>query len=144
MVQSVRCRYVLLVTETLHGRRQEERCHHPPPPGATVSNAPDSDPLCPHGRHRWEKLHRRCFPTIQTQTDNLLLVGEAAGLVNPFNGEGVGFAMESGLMAAEVAAEALVDGELSTGRLAVFGRRLREWYLSLFPEFATGTFENGR
>lgn len=58
-------------------------------------------------------------------------MGQAAGLVNPFNGEGVGFAMESGLMAAEVAAEALVDGELSAGRLAVFGRRLREWYLSL-------------
>jgi len=56
----------------------------------------------------------------------------------------VGFAMESGLMAAEVAAEALVDGELSAGRLAVFGRRLRECHLSLFPERATGTFENGR
>jgi flavin-dependent dehydrogenase len=72
------------------------------------------------------------FPTMQTQADNLLLVGEAAGLVNPFSGEGVGFAMESGLMAAEVAAEALADGDLSVGRLSVYGRRLRERYLSLF------------
>ncbi len=76
------------------------------------------------------------FPTMQTQADNLLLVGEAAGLVNPFNGEGVGFAMESGLLAAEVAAEALADGDLSAGRLAIYGRCLRERYLSLFSSLS--------
>ncbi|HVE75115.1 MAG TPA: geranylgeranyl reductase family protein [Mycobacteriales bacterium] len=37
----------------------------------------------------------------------LLLVGDAAGAVNPFNGEGIAYAMESGSIAAEVAAQAL-------------------------------------
>jgi geranylgeranyl reductase family protein len=39
--------------------------------------------------------------------DGLLLVGDAAGAVNPFNGEGIAYAMESGRMAAEVAVQAL-------------------------------------
>jgi geranylgeranyl reductase family protein len=39
--------------------------------------------------------------------DGLLLVGDAAGAVNPFNGEGIAYAMESGRMAAEVVAQAL-------------------------------------
>lgn len=37
----------------------------------------------------------------------LLLVGDAGGMVNPFNGEGIAYAMESGEMAAEVVAQAL-------------------------------------
>jgi menaquinone-9 beta-reductase len=37
----------------------------------------------------------------------VLLVGDAGGAVNPFNGEGIAYAMESGLLAAEVAAQAL-------------------------------------
>jgi flavin-dependent dehydrogenase len=40
-------------------------------------------------------------------TRGVLLVGDAAGAVNPFNGEGIAYAMESGLLAAEVAAQAL-------------------------------------
>ena len=36
----------------------------------------------------------------------LLLVGDAGGMVNPFNGEGIAYAMESGRLAAEVAAQA--------------------------------------
>jgi geranylgeranyl reductase family protein len=75
---------------------------------------------------------RTDFPRVQTETDGLLLVGEAAGLVNPINGEGVDFALESGLLAADVAAEALLAGDLSGERLAVYGRRLRERYLTLF------------
>ena len=37
----------------------------------------------------------------------LLLAGDAAGLVNPFNGEGIAYAMESGEILARVAAQAL-------------------------------------
>ena len=37
----------------------------------------------------------------------VMLVGDAAGAVNPFNGEGIAYAMESGLLAAEVAVQAL-------------------------------------
>ncbi len=39
--------------------------------------------------------------------DGLLLVGDAGGAVNPFNGEGIAYAMETGRLAAEVAAQAL-------------------------------------
>ena len=37
----------------------------------------------------------------------LLLAGDAAGMVNPFNGEGIAYAMESGELLARVAAQAL-------------------------------------
>jgi geranylgeranyl reductase family protein len=37
----------------------------------------------------------------------LLLVGDAGGMVNPFNGEGIAYAMESGEMAADVITQAL-------------------------------------
>jgi geranylgeranyl reductase family protein len=38
----------------------------------------------------------------------MVLIGDAGGLVNPFNGEGIGYAMESGETAAELIHEALV------------------------------------
>jgi flavin-dependent dehydrogenase len=38
----------------------------------------------------------------------LLLIGDAAGAVNPFNGEGIAYAMETGQIAAELVHEALV------------------------------------
>jgi geranylgeranyl reductase family protein len=47
-------------------------------------------------------LHRR-----PAYTRGLLLAGDAAGAVNPFNGEGISYAMETGRAAAEAAAEAL-------------------------------------
>ncbi|MCP9945051.1 geranylgeranyl reductase family protein [Streptomyces somaliensis] len=39
-------------------------------------------------------------------TRGLLLVGDAGGLVNPFNGEGIAYAMESGRLAADVIVQA--------------------------------------
>ena len=39
-------------------------------------------------------------------TRGLLLVGDAGGLVNPFNGEGIAYAMEAGQIAAEVISQA--------------------------------------
>ena len=53
----------------------------------------------------------------------VLLVGDAGGMVNPFNGEGIAYAMEAGAMAAEVVAEALARPE---------GRQ-RELALSAYP-----------
>jgi geranylgeranyl reductase family protein len=41
----------------------------------------------------------------------LLLVGDAGGLVNPFNGEGIGYAMESARLAAECVVQALARGD---------------------------------
>ena len=43
--------------------------------------------------------------------DGLVLIGDAAGAVNPFNGEGIAYAMESGRIAAEVAVQALARPE---------------------------------
>ena len=65
-------------------------------------------------------LHRR-----PAYTRGLLLTGDAAGTVNPFHGEGISYAMETGRMAAETAVEALAvpDG---LAREAVL-RRYPEW-----------------
>ena len=43
--------------------------------------------------------------------DGMLLVGDAAGAVNPFNGEGIAYAMESGRLAAECVVQALSRAE---------------------------------
>jgi len=41
----------------------------------------------------------------------LMVVGDAAGVVNPFNGEGIAYAMETGRLAAESADDALAVGD---------------------------------
>ena len=41
---------------------------------------------------------------------NHLVVGDAAGTINPFNGEGIGYGYETGRLAAEVLDEALASG----------------------------------
>jgi geranylgeranyl reductase family protein len=41
----------------------------------------------------------------------LMLVGDAGGVVNPFNGEGIAYAMESGELAAEIANQGLRRGD---------------------------------
>jgi geranylgeranyl reductase family protein len=43
--------------------------------------------------------------------NGLLLVGDAGGTVNPFNGEGIGFAMESAKLAAQYVVQALARPE---------------------------------
>jgi flavin-dependent dehydrogenase len=52
------------------------------------------------GASRHPPLHR-----------GVLFVGDAAGLVNPFNGEGIDYAMESGQLAAEVGLAVLESGD---------------------------------
>ncbi|HGG04000.1 MAG TPA: geranylgeranyl reductase family protein [Aliiroseovarius sp.] len=42
---------------------------------------------------------------------NILFVGDAAGLVDPLTGEGIAYALESGDIAARVAAQAITKGE---------------------------------
>lgn len=42
--------------------------------------------------------------------DGLMLVGDCAGAINPFNGEGISYAMESGELAADAIAEAHARG----------------------------------
>jgi flavin-dependent dehydrogenase len=75
----------------------------------------------------------RCdFTTAPTHAPGVLLVGEAAGLVNPLTGEGIDYALESGRIAAGQLLHAL-DGEgLSTERRAGYDAALRVHYQSLF------------
>ena len=70
-------------------------------------------------------LHRQ-----PAYTRGLLLVGDAAGAVNPFNGEGISYAMETGLLAAEAAAGALAapEGAAREEVLRRYPARLRELY----------------
>ncbi|HEV2255027.1 MAG TPA: geranylgeranyl reductase family protein [Streptosporangiaceae bacterium] len=60
----------------------------------------------------------------------LLLAGDAGGMVNPFNGEGIAYAMESGEILARTIAQALARARRSeTERvLAGYPRALREAY----------------
>ena len=56
----------------------------------------------------------------------MLVIGDAAGLVNPFNGEGIAYAMESAELAAELVAEALVKDRPGVAHL--YPTMLRERY----------------
>jgi geranylgeranyl reductase family protein len=47
------------------------------------------------------------FNRVPHYTRGVLLVGDSGGMVNPFNGEGIAYAMESGELAAEVVVQAL-------------------------------------
>jgi geranylgeranyl reductase family protein len=61
--------------------------------------------------HRTEPIRGAALPMAFNRkphyADGLLLVGDSAGMVNPFNGEGIAYAMESGQLAADVMAQAL-------------------------------------
>lgn len=50
-------------------------------------------------------------------TDNLMVVGDAAGQVNPLTGGGIISGMTGGMIAGKVAAEAINEGDLSENKL---------------------------
>ena len=70
-------------------------------------------------------LHRQ-----PAYTRGLLLVGDAAGTVNPFNGEGISYAMETARMAAETVLDALARpaGPAREAVLRGYPARLRAEY----------------
>ncbi|MGW7492853.1 geranylgeranyl reductase family protein [Streptomyces luteogriseus] len=63
-------------------------------------------------------------------TKGLLLVGDAGGLVNPFNGEGIAYAMESGQIAADVIVQANARPTPASRELALqrYPRVLKDTY----------------
>jgi geranylgeranyl reductase family protein len=63
-------------------------------------------------------------------TRGLLLVGDAGGMVNPFNGEGIAYAMESGEMASRVITQALAqpDPGGAESTLASYPQVLKDAY----------------
>ena len=70
------------------------------------------------------------FSRTPHYTRGVLLVGDAGGAVNPFNGEGIPYAMESGLLAAEVAAQALArpDGPQRERALQGYPQAMKQEY----------------
>jgi flavin-dependent dehydrogenase len=52
------------------------------------------------------------FNRVPHYARGVMLVGDSGGMVNPFNGEGIAYAMESGALAAEVAIHALAEKDL--------------------------------
>jgi geranylgeranyl reductase family protein len=81
------------------------------------------------------------FLASPTTADRTLLVGEAAGLVNPLTGEGIDYALESGMLAADHIVQGLDHGltqdwllgydRLLHGRferIFRFSEHVRDWY----------------
>lgn len=73
--------------------------------------------------------------------DGLLLVGDAGGMVNPFNGEGIAYAMESARIAAGIVADALAGNDRTLeAKLETYPRAMKHalgGYFTLGRHFAT-------
>lgn len=63
---------------------------------------------------------------VPTAVPGMLLVGDAAGVVNPWNGEGIAYAIETGEMAAELLHEAITKDR--PGLAHTYPSRLRQAY----------------
>jgi geranylgeranyl reductase family protein len=59
-------------------------------------------------------------PVQKTYGDRILLCGDAAGLINPFTGEGIDYAMYSGKIAADTAVNALEENDTSSRFLSKY------------------------
>jgi menaquinone-9 beta-reductase len=99
---------------------EEFKAHHPLSAGR-LANAEPMGPIRGHPLHT-------CLGGTQTHADRVLVVGDAAGLVGPFTGEGISAAMCSGEWAASWAQDALEAGDCSSKRLAPYSRLLEQRY----------------
>lgn len=75
---------------------------------------------------------RTDFSTLRTYHARTILVGEAAGLVNPLTGEGIDYALECGKIAAQHVESWLKNDDFSESRLAEYDQALRDQYQLLF------------
>jgi geranylgeranyl reductase family protein len=64
-------------------------------------------------------------PLNQTFTDRIILCGDAAGFVNPISGEGIFYAMASGLHASQTILEAIKMKDFSEKTLSTYHQK---WY----------------
>ena len=89
-----------------------------------VALSPDARSRLAEGR-RAGPIHgfplRADAPDVQPFTAHVLVAGEAAGVVSPLTGEGIGPALRCGRLAAEHALEALERGDFSARSLAAYG-----------------------
>jgi geranylgeranyl reductase family protein len=74
------------------------------------------------------------FNRVPHYSRGVLLVGDSGGMVNPFNGEGIAYAMESAELAAEVIAQALgrPEGPSRERALAAYPAELKARYGGYF------------
>ncbi len=78
------------------------------------------------------------FPLKKTYADRVLVCGDAAGFINSITGEGIYYAMKSGVLAAEVIKKAFSSNDFSEQILKLYQKR---WYttfgkdLALFARF---------
>jgi flavin-dependent dehydrogenase len=89
------------------------------------------DGAIPEGLARGWPTHTG-FLACRTYDDGVLVVGEAAGLVDPLTGEGIAFALQSGELAAATACEAFSTGDFSASRLSSYGLALRRRFSPYF------------
>ncbi|MGQ4875932.1 MAG: NAD(P)/FAD-dependent oxidoreductase [Promethearchaeia archaeon] len=86
------------------------------------------------------EIHGHLLPWMpypeNTYTDNVMLIGDAGGFPCPLEAEGVFPAMETGKIAAEVAAEAIAEGDCSKQKLKEYEKRWKN--ASVGIEFEAG------
>jgi flavin-dependent dehydrogenase len=93
------------------------------------------------GGERIAPLHGAPLRTTLTGArpsgDRLLVAGEAAGTTYPLTGEGIGKAMESAELAAEIAIEAVRSGKLERSHLGRYDEQLEHRFRRAFRQYET-------
>lgn len=74
-------------------------------------------------------------PLKNLVTDSAMIVGDAAGQVNPFTGGGIISGMQAGLIAGEVAANAIENGNCSYESLKEYEKRFQEEIGNSFKKY---------
>lgn len=101
--------------------------------------------------HRWNSIAPLTRKPVMTNHENLFYVGDAARVVEPFTGEGILYALRSGLLAAETIKNSIANGvdcrqeeyweahrRLYSGRLWI--NRLARWSV-LHPRLSSNALE---
>ena len=65
-------------------------------------------------------------PRLPLIGDRMMLLGDAAGLINPLNGEGIQYALHSARWAADVATDRLAAGRLDAASLEAYQQRVHQ------------------
>jgi menaquinone-9 beta-reductase len=75
--------------------------------------------------HRWQSITPLTRRTIQTQHLNLMYIGDAARVVEPLTGEGILYALQSGMLAADAISTAVSD---SSDPALIYARQHQKVY----------------
>jgi geranylgeranyl reductase family protein len=75
--------------------------------------------------HRWQSITPLTRRSIQTQHLNLMYIGDAARVVEPLTGEGILYALQSGMLAADAISTAVSD---SSDPALIYARQHQKVY----------------